>query len=323
MDRDPAPVVETTRWLAGDGDRVESRHLGHLVVVGPDGGIVTSIGDPQRLTFVRSTVKPFQATVSLELSGRELPDELVAVGWSSHRGEPEHLSAVTDLLGRAGLGPADLTTPASDEDDPAASRLSHNCSGKHALFALAGATVGCPRGRLLDPDGEVQRAVLEVLSEVLADARSIPVGIDGCGAPAVAAPLVGLARAYLSLARGEDRWARVVSAGLAHPHLVGGTGRLESALLAAGLIAKPGAEGTFAVGWRDERGPFALAVKVEDGASRGASVAVAGFLRAAGVIGPEVLGPWDAPVVLGGGRPAGEVRASGVLLAAAEDLHAR
>lgn len=323
MAGDPAPLVETTRWLPDDGDRVESRHLGHLVVVGPDGGIVVSVGDPQRLTFVRSTVKPFQATVSLELAGRELPDELVAVGWSSHRGEPEHLSAVTDLLSRAGLGPADLTTPAPDGQDQAASRLAHNCSGKHALFALAGSTVGCPRGRLLDPDAEVQRAVLEVLSEVLADGRPGPVAVDGCGAPAVAAPLVGLARAYLRLARGENRWARVVSAGLAHPHLVGGTGRLETALLAAGVIAKPGAEGTFAVGWRDERGPFALAAKVEDGASRGASVAVAGFLRAAEAIAPEVLEPWDAPGVRGGGRPAGEVRASGVLMAAAEDLRAR
>lgn len=315
----PVPLVETTRWLRDGGERVESRHHGHLVVVGPDRRIAVSAGDPDRRTFVRSTAKPFQATASLELAGRDIPPDLIAVGWSSHRAEPEHLAAVTRLLALAGLGPDALTTP---EATPAAgevagaSSLAHNCSGKHALFALAGAAVGAHGRGVLDPDGPVQRPVLATLSDVLAEGAPLPLAVDGCGAPAVAAPLRGLAEAYRRLAEPEPRWQRVVAAGLAHPHLVGGTGRLETGLLGTGVVAKPGAEGVFGAGWRDARGAWGLALKVEDGTSRGASTALAGFLAAAGVARSD----WEAPQVLGGGEPAGEVRASPLLLALADDL---
>lgn len=315
----PAPLVETTRRVRDGDGRVESRHRGHLVLVGPDGHVAAGLGDTARSTFVRSAAKPFQATVALELADRDVPPGPLAVGWASHRGEPEHLAAVTRLLALAGLGPEDLTTPATAPDGVGGgtSPLAHNCSGKHAMFALAGVAVGC-RGRgVLDPDGPVQGPVLATLCEVLADGAPVPVAVDGCGAPAVAAPLRGLADAYRRLAGPEDRWAPVATAGLNNPHLVGGTGRLETALLGVGVVAKPGAEGVFAAGWRDDRGAWGLAIKVEDGASRAASVALAGFLAAVGVADP---GGWDRPEVLGGGRPAGEVRPSPDLLSLAGDV---
>lgn len=316
----PALLVETTRSLRDGPDRVESRHRGHLVVVGPDGQVVAGLGDAEHPIFVRSAAKPFQATVASELADRDVPPGPLAVGWASHRGEPEHLAAVTRLLGLAGLGPDDLTTPAATPAvDPAGgtSPLAHNCSGKHAMFALAGVAVGS-RGRdVLDPDGPVQRPVLATLSEVLADGAPLPVAVDGCGAPAVAAPLRGLADAYRRLAEPEGRWAPVVAAGLANPHLVGGTGRLETALLEVGVVAKPGAEGVFGAGWRDGRGAWGLALKVEDGASRAASVALAGFLAAVGAADPD---GWERPEVLGGGRPAGEVRVAPELLSLAGEV---
>lgn len=316
----PAPLVETTRTVRDGGEQVESRHHGHLVLVGPDGRIAAGLGDTGRSTFVRSAAKPFQATVARELADGDVPPELLAVAWASHRAEPEHLAAVTRLLALAGLEPDDLTTPAAapaDGVDGGTSPLAHNCSGKHAMFALAGVAVGC-RGRdVLDPDGPVQGPVLAALSEVLADGVPLPVAVDGCGAPAVAAPLRGLAEAYRRLAEPEDRWAPAVAAGLANPHLVGGTGRLETALLEVGVIAKPGAEGVFGAGWRDDRGAWGLALKVEDGASRAASVALAGFLAASGVADTD---GWDRPEVQGGGRPAGEVRAAPALLSLARGV---
>lgn len=317
MAEEPVPLAETTRWLHGDGgDRIESRHHGHLVVVGPDGELAGSLGDPDRTTFVRSAAKPFQATAALALVDRDVPADLIAIGWASHRGEPAHLAAVARLLAMAGLGPDDLTTP----ETPETSRFEHNCSGKHALFALAGVEIGCRGDELLDPDGPLQRRVLATLSEVLAGGAPLPVAVDGCGAPAVAAPLHGLAAAYRRLVGPEDRWAPVVEAGFAHPHLVGGTGRLETALLGVGVVAKPGAEGIFGAAWRDRRGAWGLALEVEDGASRGASTALAGFLAAAGIADPD---GWELPIVRGGGRPAGDVRAAGPVLALAGELVAR
>jgi L-asparaginase II len=308
----PAPLVEVTRVDVRSGDEVvESRHLGHLVVATPDAEVVTALGDPDHLTFVRSTAKPFQATACLELlgpSGDHLASSELALAWSSHRGEPIHLDTARRLLQRSGTAPDQLTCPPEvSEDDPgsAPSRLASDCSGKHGLFALAGQHQGTPRERLLDPDGPLQRVVLEVLHEALGP--PVAVGTDGCGAPAVAVPLLRLAAGFAAFAS-ADRWRRVREAGLAHPRLVGGTGRLETALLGGGVCAKAGAEGVFAVGWLAQDGsPRGLAVKAEDGATRAATAATIAALVGGGVATDTT---WSPRPVLGGGRPAGSIRAA-------------
>jgi L-asparaginase II len=307
-------LVEVTRRDVRTGaEVVESVHRGHVAVVTGDGEVLGAIGDPAAVTFVRSAVKPFQATACLELLGSSEPpsDAELAVAWSSHRAEPRHLEAVAALLARSATTPDELTCPpAAGEADPGAApgRLQHNCSGKHALFALAGQHIGCPADRLLDPSGPLQRAVLGVLEEVLGPAAAV--GIDGCGAPAVVVPLHRLARAFAGLAV-ADRFAPARRAGFAHPGLVGGEGRLESALLAAGVVAKVGAEGVFAAGWRGTDGTGrGVAVKVTDGASRAANAATARLLVDLEVVRGDV---WCPPPPLGGGQPQGEVRAAAVV----------
>ena len=47
----------------------ESVHLGHVAVCDASGRLVASLGDPERLTFVRSCTKPVQASVSLTAIG--------------------------------------------------------------------------------------------------------------------------------------------------------------------------------------------------------------------------------------------------------------
>jgi L-asparaginase II len=300
----------TRRDLRSDRQVVESRHLGHVVVGGLDGEVEVALGDPALPTFVRSAAKPFQATACLELldlaGGTPTPME-VAVSWASHRGEPQHVDAVRRLLRRSATPPDGLTCPADrPEADPAATpaRLWHNCSGKHALFALAGMHQGTARSHLLDPDGPLQRVVLGVLAEVFG--APLAVGTDGCGAPAVVVPLARLAGAYAALAV-DDRFERVRTAGLTHPELVGGVGRLESALLGAGVVAKVGAEGVYAAGWVDRVGaPYGIAIKALDGSPRGVAALLRDTLVGLGVAPRDV---WSPPPPLGGGRPAGEVRA--------------
>jgi L-asparaginase II len=136
------------------------------------------------------------------------------------------------------------------------------------------------------------------------------VGVDGCGAPAHALTLAGLARAYAAIAvSAEDTPAgRVAAAMRAHPDLVGGSGREVTALIAGvpGLVAKDGAEGVFAGAVDDGR---AVALKLSDGAQRGrAAVLVAALDR----LGVDTSGVADVgtTAVLGGGVPVGEVRAT-------------
>jgi L-asparaginase II len=303
------PLVEVTRRDRDAGDIVESVHAGHLVVVGPDSEVVALAGDPSTVVFARSAVKAIQATACLELLGDEvrLDAEELAVGWASHRGEPVHLDTVRRLLARSGTDPDALTCPpAVAPVDPGAapSRLQHNCSGKHALFALAGATVGVSGPALLDPECALQRVVLRALDDTLGTAQHL--GVDGCGAPAVAVPLAGLARGALAVTA-EDRFDGVRTAGFAAPLLVGGTGTAESALLAAGVVAKPGAEGVFVAGWRGADGPRALAVKVADGAGRAAAAVAVACAAAAGAVPEDV---WTPPAPLGGGEPQGVLRPS-------------
>ena len=66
------------------------------------GGLVDSAGDPELVTFLRSSAKPFQA-LPLALEEPDLPDVELAIACASHDGAPEHLAAVGALLARAGL----------------------------------------------------------------------------------------------------------------------------------------------------------------------------------------------------------------------------
>jgi len=317
-------LVEVTRRDQRSGrELLESSHAGTVVVVDGAGEVVWAIGDAERLTFARSVVKPFQAAACLQLLGDEvgeLTDEEVAIAWASHRAEPRHLDAVAALLRRAATPPDDLTCPPStgehDPDAPA-ERRRYNCSGKHAMFALAGRSVGEQGPVLVDPDSRLQRYVLSSMERWLGPIGAV--AVDGCGAPAIAVPLVALARGYARLAT-DPAFEPVVRAGLAHPGLVGGEGRAESALLAAGVVAKPGAEGVFGLAFTDDRGrPLAAAIKIEDGAGRAASEAAVALVRSCG--GPTV--DWASPEPTGGGRPQGHIRASDALVETGRAIGAR
>ncbi|MFP4312410.1 MAG: asparaginase, partial [Nitriliruptoraceae bacterium] len=99
------------------------------------------------------------------------------------------------------------------------------------------------------------------------------------------------------------------------------SGRLESALLAAGTVAKVGAEGVYGVGFVAADGtPLGLVVKAADGAPRGVAAAVAGVLEQAGVV---PAGTWSPPPPLGGGRPVGEVRVTEPVRSLATELAGR
>lgn len=308
------PLAEVTRRDERSGDAVvESIHLGHAVLTGADGEVLAAVGEPDRAVYVRSAAKPFQARACLDVLGDDVtlsPAEL-AVAWASHRGEPDHLAAVEALLTRSRTAPDEVTTPpAVPQADPAAppTRIGHNCSGKHALFALAGRKLGVPRDRLLDRDGPLQRLVLDRLAAELGPLGAI--AVDGCGAPAVAVALTGLARGFARGATADD-YRPIREAGFTHPGLVGGEGRLESALLAAGVLAKVGAEGVYGIGWAAADGsPRGFAIKATDGATRGVAAFALALLETIGVVPPDT---WSPEVPLGGGRPVGVIRPTGAL----------
>jgi L-asparaginase II len=140
------------------------------------------------------------------------------------------------------------------------------------------------------------------------------IAADGCGAPQHALTLPGLARAFLALVEAApgSTERRVADAARCHPELVGGTGREVTRGMRAvpGLLAKDGAEGVYAAALP---GVGAVAVKIEDGAWRAATVALVGALRLLGVtdraeVDADVLDRLAHPPVRGGGVVVGELR---------------
>jgi L-asparaginase II len=99
----------------------------------------------------------------------------------------------------------------------------------------------------------------------------------------------------------------VADAMRAHPYLVGGSGRDVTSLMTwlPGCLAKDGAEGVYAAALADGA---AVALKIEDGASRARSPVLVAALRRLGATA-AVLDELAETAVLGHGVPVGAVRA--------------
>lgn len=307
-------MVEILAELVRSG-LVESRHHGVVSRVDESGEVVWSLGDPATVIFPRSANKPLQALGMLR-AGLPLDGRLLALAAASHSGEPFHLEAVREVLALAGLDESALQTPPSYPLDPAVhaavlraggtrSPLCMDCSGKHAAMLLTCVVNGWPTASYLDPDHPLQRAVTQTFIE-LTGAPADVVGVDGCGAPLLATSVGRLARAIGALLRGESgsMERRLVEAMTAHPTYVSGTNRTELRLMQAfpGLVAKTGAEAVYVVGAPDGT---AIALKIADGTERGVHVVMARALELAGLQHPVLA---ERPLVLGGGRPVGELR---------------
>jgi L-asparaginase II len=298
---------------------LESQHEGSIVVLGDT---TVSAGEVDAPVFARSSLKPLQAVAMVE-AGFPGRDASLALACASHDGEPMHVSGARATLAAARRDEDALRCPPALPDSQAAmlewvragggpASICHNCSGKHAAMVATCVANGWPVGDYVDPEHPLQQAI-RARVETLAGPISA-VAVDGCGAPAFAVSLRGLAQAFATLA-GAASGAPALAAGAMrdHPQLIGGTQRAVSELIAAvpGLIAKEGAEGVWAAALPDGR---SFAAKLSDGGARALPPVLATVLRHWGFDNAAVA-KWAAPPVLGGGRPVGEVVAAPSLLA--------
>lgn len=283
---------------------VESRHIGSAVLVGPDGAVLESIGAPERLMFPRSTLKPFQAIASLR-SGALISPEAVALACGSHVGSRKHQELAASVLAAEGLDESALKCPAAWparhhdlrvhlEAGKTETPVAFNCSGKHAAFLAATRTNGWRLNTYLEHSHPLQKVIMDVITEYCGEEPTV-VGVDGCGAPAPALSLTGLARGFSKLAAATSRRDAEVhaftvnQAMLDYPWAVHGRGEANTVVLEdLGLTAKLGAEGVLVVGAPDGT---AVAVKVLDGSSRATNLVALSLLAARGVIDVEALGP--------------------------------
>lgn len=325
-------LVEVTR-----GELVESVHRGAVAIADASGALRFSLGDVESPVYPRSSLKPVQALPLVESGAADafgLGDKELALACASHSGEPMHTERVAAWLAKIGCRESDLACgPHAVRYEPVAeamiregrkpTRLHNNCSGKHTGFLTMArhwniATAGYERH-----DHPVQQAVAKALGELSGITEPLPWGIDGCTAPNFALPLAAFARALAkfadpsSLAESRAKAVRrLVQAMMAHPELVAGSGRSDTILMRAAkgrAATKAGAEAYYAA-VIPESG-LGIALKIDDGAGRGAETAIASILETLGLFGGNraALELTQAPILNTADGIVGERRPAAVL----------
>ena len=276
-------------------DTIESIHYGAFAVVDSNGRLIASHGDPDSITYLRSSSKPFQALPLVESGGTTYWDftpKEIAITCASHAGTDDHAQTLFDMQAKIGISqnhlqcgihpPMDKETARSliiKGEQPTPNR--HNCSGKHTgMLAFAQAN-NLSLDSYLDPKHPLQQRILQTVCEMCGlEPEQVAIGIDGCSAPNFAMPL---RNAALGFARLIDPWGlppqraaacqTITDAMIAYPDMVAGPGRFDTRLMAAAhgkVVSKGGAEGYQAIaikpGVIGAQSPgIGIAIKISDG----------------------------------------------------------
>jgi len=289
----------------------ENVHYGHIVGVNDKLETAYRVGDPEAVTFLRSSGKPFQAIPAVRSGADDkygLNDAEGAILIGSHRAEPFHVDALESIIRKTGIPESALichpTYPLSAyateqlvREGKPKRRIYHNCSGKHLGVLAFSQAMGYPLETYGQPNHPAQQEIVRTLA-YLAELppESIGLGTDGCGFPVFAMPLKSLAAAYLKLACPDmiddpsiraavEKIARRMNA---HYEMVAGTDRICSSLLMdSNIVAKGGAKGVYCFGLKRERLAFAL--KVLDGSEDEWPLIVASILEQIGYETKETI----------------------------------
>ena len=321
------------------GGAEESAHLVDVALCDADGVVLIGLGDLDRVVFPRSAMKPLQSIALAEklpdmaADKRLTPAELSLI-CASHNAQHEHVDAVRVLLDKFDISAEALSCGAQwsgDQDTlieqarefQRPHKIHNNCSGKHAGMLVLASLLGASHDGYADLSHPVQQTILGVLESMTGvDLVSHPHGIDGCGAPALSAPLGNWARAFAVFADRSNLSARRAEAcinirdGVASaPLLIAGHRRLCTVLnreYGSQITAKTGAEGVFAAAFH-ELG-LGVMVKARDGNKRAAEVALGAVINTLGYDVAEALNPYFYPKLKNwAGDPVGEIRMIGPL----------
>lgn len=276
-------VIEVHR-----GGRMESSHIGHAAIVNKDGELLYFVGDSERKTYARSSVKPIQTIPVIETGAADfyqLTNKDISLFCSSHSSEEEHTSTVSHLLKKAGLKEADLQCgshiPFSDAiyrslilEKKEPTPIYSNCSGKHTGMLLTAKYLGESLSDYYKESHPVQQRILDAMAEIASYPKeNIGLGTDGCGVPVFSLPLDKLAHSFAKMAQPDmfpakraDAINRITTAMADEPLMVAGKDRFCTDFMKAGngrFFGKLGAESVYTIG--DKETGIGIAVKIEDG----------------------------------------------------------
>lgn len=299
-------AIEVTR-----GNLVECNHNVHIAVVNSEGELIYSYGDPKKVIYARSSVKPIQAIQVLETKADEaydITDREISFMCSSHSGETYHVECTRKILKKADIsldklncgthvpGNSQIYKELIESKEPL-TQEHNNCSGKHSGMLISAKNLNEDLDTYLDINHPVQQRILTNISYVCDyEKEKILIGIDGCGAPVHAMPLEKFAYGFARLAdpiKLEEKGVyaqKVTSSMMKYPEMVAGRDRFCTALMRVcgdRIFGKAGAQGVYLVG--DKSNNLGIAVKVEDGSGQATACATMEVLNQLNLITKEEL----------------------------------
>ena len=261
---------------------------GNIAVIGDKNKLIAWLGDPNYYTYMRSTAKPLQASAAVECGAIEhfgITEPELAIMCGSHIGDNYHIGAIESILTKISLTENDLTLGADLSFSQklrdkrlveyiAPRKVFNNCSGKHACMLTICRYMGWDHHDYQNFAHPVQQLIFSVVAAYAQmNSEDITIGIDGCGVPVFAMPLMHMAIAYHNLAsplelsqiRGEAA-QKITTVIAAYPQMIAGYGHFctELNIITQGrIIGKLGADGVYCAAIPTEN--LAIALKIEDG----------------------------------------------------------
>lgn len=338
----------TKAVLVFRGDYLESTHDIHVAVVNAEGELLYSYGNPDRFTFPRSSMKPFQAVPLLETGAADAfhySAADISLSCASHSGESFHRHTVLDILSRVGLEEEHLQCgthlPRDMESYKQLIRegkdltpVFSNCSGKHSGMLASAVHMNEDVHTYREITHPLQQRILDVIEDVCSFPKAqIQISVDGCGVPVHQLPLRNVALGFARLAKPEvfsegkraQALKKICESMIQHPEMVGGTNRFDTDLMRVfngRIVAKAGAEAVQCLA--DLETGIGIAIKVEDGSARATSVVTMEVLRQLGIGDEETFSKLEeyvnAPVLNARNDKIGVIKANFELEKMAEQL---
>ncbi len=298
------------------GKTLETEHWGSIAVVGPEGKLLYSAGDPHLVSFYRSSSKPIQA-VPLLLHGLDekyqLTQQELAVLCASHLGEPIHVETILGILKKAGFTEDDFivkpTYPGNHQlflecvaKGMPKRKVYHNCTGKHSGLLMLCRETDSDYHDYYKIESNAQQEILRCLAHITqVPVDQIQIGIDGCGVPVFAVPLDHMALSFLKLACPQLEEDPAIAKALdklghamnACPIMIRGSDSLCLAINSdPNLVGKVGALGVYCLGMRKEQ--LGIAIKMTDGNTDHLPMVIKSVLQQLGYDNPTLYAQLDA-----------------------------
>jgi len=270
---------------------IESYHNDNAIAIDEDGKTIMSTGNPDLATYIRSSLKPFQASAVIAEGATEaagFSNKEVALMCASHNGETVHIETAKNMIKKLGFNESHYECGSHAPHDKDArekirksmqklSAFHNNCSGKHSGMLALAKKLNVETKGYTKIEHPVQKTIFKQLKRIMGQ-RNVSYGIDGCSAPTPFLSLKTIAALFQSL--GSEKYPELTKAYecmVEYPYLIGGKNRFDTDFnktLNGRAVSKAGGEAIRGIVIKTNKyGLMGIAIKIVDGNQRAIGVA--------------------------------------------------